>query len=117
MKPDPVFWKNASPAFLIITLLILLVMLSGCAVSTQRFVDVSYEEGLPVRSVVLTTRTIVPPFSSNAVTDKLVMMEETEEGWDLQIGTEANLEGGDATAITESIVEGIVRGLQPVGVP
>lgn len=95
--------------------MVLVACLSGCAISTQRFEDISYNEnGSISRSVVLSTKTVAPPFGSKAITEKLMLMQESDDGWELQIGTESLLEGGDVSLITESVITGITDVLIPI---
>jgi len=71
--------------------------LTGCAFSSQRFLDISYEEGLPVRKVVGKSVTVAPPFGSRAIAEHSLYMDESDEGWNIQTGNMSNLSGGHIT--------------------
>ena len=80
---------------LAVSLLVLTTMITGCAVSAQKFVDRSYNEGIIEREVKGRSVTIAPPFGSSAVSKHTLDMDETLEGWRIIMGTRADLEGGE----------------------
>lgn len=89
--------------------LIVLLMLSGCATSTQRFSDKSYEDGKLVREVKANSLTISPPFM-NARSEDLhkLDMSEDGEGWSVEMGSDTDMKGGDSAEVVGSVISGAV---------
>jgi hypothetical protein len=75
-----------------------LIIMSGCAVSQQKFIDISYNpDGTMLREVRGKSTTVAPPFGSKAISDHNLHLDESAAGWLIQMGSRADLEGGDLT--------------------
>jgi hypothetical protein len=86
--------------------LIVLLMVSGCATSTQRFVDVSYEDGKVVREVRGTSISVSPPFrSSSASGQHNLTMQEDGGDWVVGMDTNSHLVGGDVDELVKEILK------------
>ena len=82
----------------IIAAALVAISCTGCAMSKQAFVDISYSDnGTPVRIVKGKSITIAPPFGAQAVADHTLEMSESLEGWEINMGSNDKLYGGDIT--------------------
>ncbi len=94
---------------------IFFLMFSGCAVSTQRFVDTSYDDaGNIVREVRAKSRTYSPPFvNARSKDDHRLYMIEDESGWAIEMGSDTDLTGGNSAEVAGAVVEAIKPSLIP----
>ncbi len=94
---------------------IFFLMFSGCAISTQRFVDRSYDvDGNIVREVKAKSRTYSPPFvNARSKDDHRLYMIEDESGWAIEMGSDTDLTGGNSAEVAGSIVEAVKPSILP----
>lgn len=83
--------------------------MNGCAVSTQRFVDRSYDvDGNMVREVRAKSRTYSPPFANaRSKDDHRLFMTEDESGWAIEMGSDTDLTGGNSADVAGAVVEAL----------
>lgn len=74
----------------------LMFLFCGCAVSTQQFTDISYEDGLVVREITGKSRTMSPPLkSAQSLANHSLEMTEVGDGWTVLMGSKNDLKGGE----------------------
>jgi hypothetical protein len=74
------------------------ITLTGCAMSNQKFVDESYEDGMITRRVIGKSTVIVPPLkNSQGVAQHQLEMAEGLKGWLINMGSESKVSGGELT--------------------
>ncbi len=115
---------DCMPVRLAAACLVLLFTLSGCAQSSQRFLDKTittetfFTEDGSISSVVVSDRVVqgrnralVPPFGGKFVGDHRLFMDETpgEEGtsWQVDMGQAADIEGGNISEAIKAVEESL----------
>lgn len=75
-------------------LLILGCQFTGCVVSRQELTDSSYTNGLIEREITIRKTVLAPPFGSKAIANHSFDMYEDENGWQINMNSNSNLDGG-----------------------
>ena len=79
-------------------IILLSVVLSGCAMSSQKFIDESYDEGLLTRKVKGRSIVIVPPLrQAQGVAEHKLKMQEIDGDWTIDMGSDSGLVGGEVS--------------------
>ena len=78
-------------------IIVLIIGLSGCAISTQHFSDISYTpDGSVVREVNAKSRTWSPPLkNARSFANHSLDMQEIGADWAIHMGSDNDLVGGD----------------------
>lgn len=98
-----------------LSLLLIPLLIAGCTISTQRFINITYDEnGNMISEVRAKSRTYVPPFRGSKTQDehKLFVVEE-ENGWAIEMESARDITGGEVSATIEAVTEGLKPSLIP----
>ncbi len=96
---------------LVLILITLSLVLCGCTISRQKFIDRSYTDGLIEREIVGKKIIIAPPFGSRAVAAHSLDMFEDTDGWQINMGSNSNLEGGNITPEMMTQLMSLISGI------
>jgi len=89
------YWQVKLLEILTIVIIFLFVLqLTGCAISYQKFKDTSFEEDLKIREVIGRRIVMAPPFGSKVLSKDDLDMYEDSDGWQINMGSKSNLDGG-----------------------
>lgn len=85
----------------------LLLVFTGCAVSTQHFYDVTYNcDGTVERELRVVSRTIAPPFAqARSIGSHSLEMLEEPDGWIIEMGSTNHLTGGDSSEVVKEVAK------------
>lgn len=107
------------------SLVAITIVIAGCAVSGQKFLDDSWswsktsygtggavlaEEQAQAQTVKGRSRTVAPPFNARAISGQQMTMQQDGEFWDVSMGSQNQLEGGDITATIEAMEKAMMSG-------
>ena len=85
----------------------LVILFSGCAISTQHFHDITYHSnGAVDRELRVVSRTIAPPFAkARSIGSHSLEMLEEPDGWIIEMGSTNDLTGGDSSKVIKEVAK------------